>query len=1222
MSKRKKIIIWVLGSLGVLLVILLTFQVIVPRLVNLESIKGKILASVSEKIGGEVKCQKIGLLFFPYPHAVIDQVTLSIPGKVRGTVESLGLYVKIRPLFSGKLHPAEIQIETPDLKITLPKKPEGSKEGKEATPPADFEKTLSQLLVPLALEAPDLIVEMENGRFDLSEEGQSLFFFSNTHAHIVFPPSGLKIRLTCASNLWDKIDLKGSLDSDDLKGEGRIALTNFQPHKLTTYLVPDASQRLVDSHVNLSLGFKFDGLKTLQADLEGSLPLLALQHGKEKVLIKGKNLKGALNVDEEKIAVSLRELSLGYPQLNLSAKLRLGQGIPKVNVELEGREVDVPSVRQVALALAGDVSDVREVFEIVKGGSVPLVTVKAQGPSFAKLGNLENILIEGSMTGGKIFVPDVALDLVDAKGDAVISRGILNGKNLEARLGNSWGRGGRLKLGLEGDDKTFHLDILVEADMAELPPTMKGLVDDKVFQEEISLIEDLKGNARGRLVLGESTKSVKVRVDASEFNFSAKYKRIPYPLEMGGGRFIYSETGISVENLNGKLGNSSFSELSAALDLQKKPYLVVNSGKADILIDEIYPWLRSLGRYAVTEDVKTLKGSIQFSQLALEVPLLNPRDFQSRTSGEMRNIVLDSTLLPGPVELVGGHFEGHADLEKQKLSLRETQVYMLDASMTVSGVLNDYFKGPNNLDLSLDGDIGPESNRWVSSLLHIPPRLVLRTPLSLSKGRLIREKNFSTSFKGNLVLPGGESVAMDVFVSPEEFGFKNILVRNEASHASASFNLKERELSLQFTGNLERGTLNDLFAQGDSVHGRVEGDFRAYVSFDDPNKSEAEGHLAGEDLIFPYQLKIPLEVDRISLKAEKRHVDLERATLVSGSHQMDLNGSLDFSPPGLVFNMDAESNGISWTDIQGLLGKRVKKNGSEQGEASWDLPVKGTVRLKSEYFNYERFTWFPFHADITFARNEVDVKVIKGKICHITTPGSLKITPQDVSLDFDFASTNQELNPSVLCMSGQRSDITGRFDLLGKVKAKAKENKLLESLNGSLEFTAREGRIRRHVPLQRTFAYLNVTKSLSGQLPDMSKEEFVYNSITAKATIEDGKVILNEGIIDSPSMEIIGQGNVDYIRNRMDLMILVAPFKTVDWVVKKIPLVSRVLQGTLIAMPVKVTGDLADPKVSPMSASAIGSSLLDIVKRTVELPITVINAEDLGAKVTPVEPDE
>ncbi|MGD9321312.1 MAG: hypothetical protein PVH99_15170, partial [Desulfobacteraceae bacterium] len=67
----------------------------------------------------------------------------------------------------------------------------------------------------------------------------------------------------------------------------------------------------------------------------------------------------------------------------------------------------------------------------------------------------------------------------------------------------------------------------------------------------------------------------------------------------------------------------------------------------------------------------------------------------------------------------------------------------------------------------------------------------------------------------------------------------------------------------------------------------------------------------------------------------------------------------------------------------------------------------------------------------------------------------------------------------------------------------------------------------------------------------------------------------------------------------------------------------RVLQGTLIAVPVRVSGDLADPKVSPMSASAVGSSLLDVMKRTLELPFELMEVEPTGgAENIPIEPNE
>ena len=122
MSKQKKIFRILIVTVGVLLVLLLAVQLVVPKLINLESIKGKILASVSEKVGGEVKCGKVGLSFFPYPHAVIDQISLSIPGKVSGSLDLLGVYLKLLPLLRGKIQIEEVELKSPEFKLTFPEK--------------------------------------------------------------------------------------------------------------------------------------------------------------------------------------------------------------------------------------------------------------------------------------------------------------------------------------------------------------------------------------------------------------------------------------------------------------------------------------------------------------------------------------------------------------------------------------------------------------------------------------------------------------------------------------------------------------------------------------------------------------------------------------------------------------------------------------------------------------------------------------------------------------------------------------------------------------------------------------------------------------------------------------------------------------------------------------------------------------------------------------------
>ena len=101
--------------------------------------------------------------------------------------------------------------------------------------------------------------------------------------------------------------------------------------------------------------------------------------------------------------------------------------------------------------------------------------------------------------------------------------------------------------------------------------------------------------------------------------------------------------------------------------------------------------------------------------------------------------------------------------------------------------------------------------------------------------------------------------------------------------------------------------------------------------------------------------------------------------------------------------------------------------------------------------------------------------------------------------------------------------------------------------------------------------------------------------------------------IDGASMDIACEGDIDLVDNKINLIILVAPFKTVDRIVKHIPLVGGVLGGKIISIPFRAKGDLDDPDVIPLSPTAVGSGVLGILERTLKLPITIIQ---------PLLPDE
>ena len=204
MTRRKKILRIFIVVFGAFLVLLLAFQLIVPKLINLESIKGKILASASEKVGGEVQCHKIGLSLFPYPHVVINQLSVSIPRKVSGSMDALGVYAKFLPLLRGKLQIAEVNLESPEFKVVLPTKATKNPEKELPETSLDIPTLSAQILAPLILEAPNLEVEIENGILELSQEDESLYAFNSIDAR--FSHRCFQIILL----RWLKIHLSGN----------------------------------------------------------------------------------------------------------------------------------------------------------------------------------------------------------------------------------------------------------------------------------------------------------------------------------------------------------------------------------------------------------------------------------------------------------------------------------------------------------------------------------------------------------------------------------------------------------------------------------------------------------------------------------------------------------------------------------------------------------------------------------------------------------------------------------------------------------------------------------------------------------------------------------------------------------------------------------------------------------------------------------------------------
>ena len=109
----------------------------------------------------------------------------------------------------------------------------------------------------------------------------------------------LDFSLKCKSNLWEQIDISGSLDPSSFEGLGHVQLSRFRPQWLIAYLFPESELKVSETRANVTIDFTSDGSGAIKADVKSAFPILELNYGKETLTVKGSRVQGTLEVDEK-----------------------------------------------------------------------------------------------------------------------------------------------------------------------------------------------------------------------------------------------------------------------------------------------------------------------------------------------------------------------------------------------------------------------------------------------------------------------------------------------------------------------------------------------------------------------------------------------------------------------------------------------------------------------------------------------------------------------------------------------------------------------------------------------------------------------------------------------------------------------------------------------------------------------------------------------------------
>ena len=946
--------------------------------------------------------------------------------------------------------------------------------------------------------------------------------------------------------------------------------------------------------------------------LSATISSFTALHENEKIIAKVENLKGNIQLSEQISAITVDDLSLSYPQVQLSGIFKFDKTTPHARLDITSQKTDITEVREVLPffinTLYGDLPVVREIFDIIRGGTVSQASLHVEGKSPADLAVFESMLIQAHVKDGEILLSDLGLDLRGVTGDTSIAQGVLEGKNLQAKLGNSTGSGGTLKLGLAQKETTpFHLDLDLNADLADVPPLLKQLVPQKQVLEYLSLIENVEGTGQGRLTMGESLESLTVRVEANKISGQLNYKPIPYPVSIDGGRILYNGLKTESINLQGKIGRSTFTNYSSRMNFEGEPTIEVQSGIFHIVLDEIFPWLASDKRLEDDlKDITTLTGIAEVTVKSIKGPLLQTADLQYELLCDLKKIGHTATYLPGPLNIKAGQ----ATIVSDKITFENLQAELLDSSLTYSGVLQDFISGETTAEIRVtNAEIGPGLTTWFAQKIKTPEEYMFKTPLLVSRADVKWTREELLDLQGDFSIQDGPIFSIDVMLDPDELILRSLALKNGDEAASITLGLKKREISGEFQGVLSKKTIDNILLHNDAFPDAwLNGNIKILINMDSPDKSFAAGKLDGGDFIFPWKPDKPIRLHSFSLSAADKTLTLNSGEAVFEGTKYAMKGQAALTQKLLTLDFDVKADTVELDKIFGVLKNEAEeeKATEERVGKSWDLAVMANINLHADSMLYNNFTWNPFESQITYENNSLDIEVLKAELCNISTPGKLSFQNGQISLDFTMEANQQEFKDILICLEGGEQQMTGILDLKATIRGKGTRDTLVNSLEGNLQYSSKGGYIYQDAHAAKLLSLLNVTDMFQGKISDLKNAGFHYDSLFVEGVMENGVLVIAPAKLEAPIMQIAAEGTIDIPGEKVNLQVLVAPLQTVNKIQDMLPIIRQILPSSIAAVPVEVSGDFSDIKVRTLSMSAISKSAFNFMIDALSTPVRVL----------------
>ncbi len=1127
----------------------------------------KFISKINKGLPKGLSIKNIKLKVFPYPHINIQNIDYKKPFEINANIESLGISIDFLGLFSHKFISANVQ----GGKIII-YNIKGNKKG----------TTIPIFKIPIGF------IEINNLQavFFLRHKKIDLF-----QIHGLIISNGHIIRITGKgnSNILNSFDVNLNISKTEksinlhLNKVVLSKIVSFLPKK--SYFQSKRTSGALDININANIiKNKIKGIFHLTS------PSIFFISRIDSIDLLGNFI---IDPDSNSKKFSIKRLRIGEPYIDLWGDLNFSKN--NVNFNLSSKKIDISELRSTYLNSNINIKLMNKIFDIVQGG-----VLKDSRFSLKKNKHGMNWAFTGNTKNTSIDIPHIKLSLYDLSGHLKIENNILECRDISGKYRNSMIKEGYLLLGLNKQLLPFNIKTNLKYNLKDLLPLLISLRVSHRIIGNLNKFHIDSGTTVGNFNLIKNKDGVyNWDVDLRDLTVNGNIKGLKMPYKIRCKEF--------------RINRHILKSMDTSIFL---PYTKVHKANIEILFDKKNIRLELNNTLLNTQETKDIiylfykdkfpfeaTGSIYFKKSLLTYDFSCNKILHYSFIGKFNNLKLNNILLKDFLKekikniktLSISISDGNFYITKKKLLFNSLQLYLLKSNLFIKKFI--FNKGIyNTVNMELSGTIEKKLQKILKKNISILDYINSSNSWHINNIKLDLISNKSIKVNSDIILNGVHAVIKISKPKNTEL-FGNLMLSYNREHSFIYFKKSRHNLFLKFKGSLTRSIANRLLDNNKYIIGDLKGDCIVKINLDPIFFKEFKGDLLIKNFLLHENPSILAEY--LHIRSNKNIIFIDNSKFIINKDKIYLNGNIKINKNLNTISLSLKSNNINIDKLLKSIQLKNKNKGS--------IKIKGKIKFNIHTALYKDQKLENINGYILLDRGFKKLEIVKARFCNL--PVKFILYKKNNSFIININSKKFFIKKILCCLfpTHKKKIMSGTGDINIKLKGTlAKGSKIKTTLNGKFLFHATEGRIYRLTLISKVLSIINSTEIFFGQFPDLDREGFGYKEANAIGHIKKGIIFFKKSYINGDSMEILFHGKINLNTNKVNMIVFFAPLKTIDRLIKKIPIIRNITGGNLIMIPFQVTGDIDDPTVIPLSPKAVGSEILGIIKNTIKLPFKIL----------------